>query len=214
MKIFVAGASGRVGTALVDDLVQAGHQVIAGSRHPQAFNGQDAVTPVKLDLHAAVNDLANTVGQVDAIYFTAGSRGKDLLQTDAFGAVKLMKVAAQNHIKRFVMLSSLFALEPEKWAKTPGLDDIADYNIAKFFADNYLVHDSQLDYTILQPTALTEEAATGKITIDNGKVGQIPILDVAQTLADVLKYPHTIGQVIKLRAGSTPIETALAAVGK
>lgn len=214
MKIFVAGASGRVGTALVNDLVQAGHQVMAGSRHPQAFSGQDAVTSVNLDLHVPVKDLANTVGQVDAIYFTAGSRGKDLLQTDAFGAVKLMKVARQNHIKRFVMLSSLFALEPEKWAKTPGLDDIMDYNIAKFFADNYLVHDSQLDYTILQPTALTEGSGIGKITIDDGKAGQIPIADVAQTLADVLKYPRTIGQVIKLRTGSTPIETALAAVGK
>lgn len=29
----------------------------------------------------------------DAVYFTAGSRGKDLLQTDAYGAVKTMQAA-------------------------------------------------------------------------------------------------------------------------
>lgn len=214
MKIFVAGASGRVGTALVNDLVKAGHQVVAGSRHPEKVSTNQAVETVKLDLHASVTDLAKTVGQVDAIYFTAGSRGKDLLQTDAFGAVKLMKVAEQNQVKRFVQLSSLFALEPEKWAVTKGLDDIIDYDIAKYFADHYLVHDTKLDYTIIQPTALTEEPATGKVTIDAGQVGQISIADVAQVLADVLKYPNTIDQVIKLRSGQTAIDSALAAVGQ
>lgn len=34
MKIFVAGASGRVGQNVVQDLVAAGHQVVAGSRNP------------------------------------------------------------------------------------------------------------------------------------------------------------------------------------
>lgn len=32
MKIFIVGASGRVGRLLTTDLVQAGHEVIAGAR--------------------------------------------------------------------------------------------------------------------------------------------------------------------------------------
>lgn len=32
MKIFVAGASGRVGHKVVQELVAAGHQVVAGSQ--------------------------------------------------------------------------------------------------------------------------------------------------------------------------------------
>lgn len=43
-----------------------------------------------MDLRDSVENLAELVQGVDAIYFTAGSRGRDLLQIDAFGAVKLM----------------------------------------------------------------------------------------------------------------------------
>ena len=60
------------------------------------------------------------------------------MQTDAFGAVKLMKAADAQSINRFIMLSSMFTLEPEKWAQEPGIADITDYNIAKMFADHRL----------------------------------------------------------------------------
>lgn len=41
--------------------------------------------------------------------FTGGFRGKDLLQTDLNGAVKLMIATEQASSKRFVHLSSAFA---------------------------------------------------------------------------------------------------------
>lgn len=58
---------------------------------------------------------------MDAIYFVAGSRGKDLLETDAMGAVKTMQAAEKDGIKRYIMLSSLYALQPEMWSKVPSL---------------------------------------------------------------------------------------------
>lgn len=195
MKIFVVGATGRVASELVKDLVAKGHQV----------------TAVKLDLHASKEELATLIGQQDAIYFTAGSRGKDLLQTDAFGAVKTMQAAELNGIKRYIMLSSLHALEPEFWYED-GLAQIMDYNIAKFFADHYLVHNTDLDYTILQPTALTEESGTGKITVGATKVSKNPIPDVALTLAEILEHDNTRKKVIMMSSGDTPIEQALASV--
>ena len=194
MKIFIAGATGRVATKLIDDLLADGHQIVAGSRHPEQQAKKDGVTPVKLDLHASVAALAKLVEGSQAIYFTAGSRGKDLLQTDAFGAVKLAKAAEQDGIKRFIMLSSLFALEPEKWE------------------DNYLVAQSQLNYTILQPSVLKETAGQGTITIDDGQDGENSIEDVAETLAEILEHDNTVGKVIKMRAGTTPIATALSRV--
>lgn len=212
MKIFIAGATGRVATKLIDDLLADGHQIVAGSRHPEQQAKKDGVTPVKLDLHASVVALAKLVEGSQAIYFTAGSRGKDLLQTDAFGAVKLAKAAEQDGIKRFIMLSSLFALEPEKWEATASLRGIMDYNIAKFFADNYLVAQSQLNYTILQPSVLKETAGQGTITIDDGQDGENSIEDVAETLAEILEHDNTVGKVIKMRAGTTPIATALSRV--
>lgn len=211
MKVFVAGATGRVGTKLINDLVQDGHQVIGGDRHPEKLTESDQVTPVKLDLHASVDEMAKIVGNVDAIYFTAGSGAKDLLAVDAFGAVKLMRAAAKNHVKRFIILSALFSLEPEKWRTVKGLDNLTDYNIAKFFADNYLLH-TDLDYTILQPTVMTDKPGTGKITVDAGQFGYETADDVAKTLAEILKYPNTIHKIIKMRGGQTPIDDALSRV--
>ena len=50
-----------------------------------------------MDLHSSVDDLAKLMKGRDAVYFTAGSRGKDLLQTDAYGAVKTMQAAKKQH---------------------------------------------------------------------------------------------------------------------
>ena len=212
MKIFIAGATGRVGTLLTHDLLEDGHEIIAGARHPERVEENDRVTPVKFDLHESVEQMTEAIKGADVIYFTAGSGAKDLLQVDAFGAVKLMQVAEKDGIKRFVMLSALFSLEPTKWRTVKGLDGLTDYNIAKFFADNYLIHDTDLEYTILQPTVMTDKPGTGKITVDEGKFGYNPAEDVARTLADILKYENTSHKIIKMREGDTPIDDALSRV--
>lgn len=208
-KVFVAGGSGRVATELIKDLVADGHQVIAGARHPEKIVEMDGVTPVTLDLRGDVAKIASLMAGADAAYFVAGSRGKDLLQTDAMGAVKTMQAAERAGIKRYIMLSSMYALQPEKWADYPALAAITDYNIAKFFADNYLIHNTDLDYTIVQPATLTEEAATDKVTFGEGDDTTNPIPDVAQVLATVLANGNTIGKVILMRTGDTPIDTAV-----
>lgn len=212
MKIFIAGATGRVGTKLTHNLIEDGREVIAGARHPERVMQNNHVTPVKLDLHESVEEMRKALGDADAVYFTAGSGAKDLMQVDAFGAVKLMQAAAKNGIKRFVMLSALFSLEPTRWRTVKGLDGLTDYNIAKFFADNYLIHNTDLDYTILQPTVMTDKPGTGKITVDDGEFGYNPADDVARTLADILKYDNTSRKIIKMREGNTPIDEALSRV--
>ena len=90
MKILIAGATGRVSTLLIHDLLQNRHEIIAGARHPERVEKNDRVIPVKFDLHASVAEMTEAIKGADAIYFTAGSGAKDLLQVDAFGAVKLM----------------------------------------------------------------------------------------------------------------------------
>lgn len=211
-KVFVAGGSGRVATELIKNLVNNGNEVVAGARHPENIIKLDNVTPVDLDLHVPVTEIAKLMNGSDAVYFVAGSRGKDLLQTDAMGAVKTMQAAEQNGIKRYIMLSSMYALQPEMWAKYEALAAITDYNIAKFFADNYLIHNTNLDYTIVQPATLTEKPATNKVTLGEGDDTTNTIPDVAKVLADTLKYDNTIGHVIMMRNGDTPIDDALQSI--
>lgn len=208
-QVFIAGGSGRVATELIRYLVASGYAVVAGARHPERVVQLTGVSAVKMDLHDGVDQLAQLMHGSLAVYFTAGSRGKDLLQTDAMGAVKTMQAAETAGIKRYVMLSSMYALQPAKWSQYPALANITDYNIAKFFADRYLIDNTQLDYTIIQPATLTEKPATGKVTLGEGDDTTNPIPDVARVLADVLPLKPAYGQVIMMRSGQTPIGQAL-----
>lgn len=75
-----------------------------------------------------------------------------------------------------------------------------------------MITDTNLDYTIVQPGALKEEAATGKIQVISDQFGNISIPDLAQVLAELLVYPNTIGKVIKLISGDQAISEALSEV--
>lgn len=212
MKIFVIGATGRVGGYVIQKLEEKGHTVYAASRHPEAITATENIVPVKFDLHDDAKTQAKAMDHMDAVYYVAGSRGHDLLQTDAYGAVKSMEAAEQSYVSRFVMLSSLFSMEPAKWAEEESLRDITNYNIAKFFADQWLMTRTNLCYTIVQPGSLTEDAGTGKITLRPEHSAPNPIPDVAEVLVEVLDRKNTYGQLVPMIGGDTPIADALATI--
>lgn len=213
MQVLVAGATGRVGKAVIKRLVDEGYDVIAAARRENAVEVVDPehVTVQYLDFHDSLAKIEDEIGHPDAVIFVAGSRGKDLLQTDLNGAVKLMKAAEANGVKRYVQLSSAFALDQDKWAEIPSLASIIDYDIAKYFSDEWLIHNTNLDYTIIQPGNLMEKPATGKTSF-TPEGGENSIDDVAQVLVDSLKYDNTIHQVIIMHDGDTPIDEALSKV--
>ena len=212
MKIFIAGGSGRVAAAVIQELVKQGQQVYAGSRHKDAIVKLPGVTPVSLDLHASPSELAKLLNGMDAVYFLAGSRGKDLLQTDAFGAVKLIQAAEMAGVKRYIQLSSIFAADPDKWQGKAEFASLTDYYIAKYFADEWLINNSKLDYTILAPATLEEKAGTVKVNFKPEKFAANPIPDVAAVLAQILDKENTYGKVINMTGGQTPISEAIAEV--
>ncbi|WP_308555686.1 NAD(P)H-binding protein [uncultured Lactobacillus sp.] len=206
-KIFIFGGSGRVATELIKDLAaDDSNSIVAAARHPENVIKLANVTPEKLDLHANVDEIFNQVKGSDIVYFTAGSRGQDLIQTDALGAVKTMIASEKAGVKRYVMLSSMYSLDLDNIHIIPGMED---YLAAKFFADNYLLNSTKLDYTIIQPTRLMETEGTGKISLDYTTFGEVPIPDVARVLADVIKYPNTAKKVIEVTGGDTEIDAAL-----
>lgn len=208
MNVFVVGATGRVGRKVVEGLTQRGYFVYAGARKVDQLHESQQVKPIFTDLHAPVEQLAEGLGDAEAVLFVAGSRGQDLLQTDLHGAVKMAQAAQLKGITRYIQLSSMFALNPEKWGE-PALASLLNYTIAKHYADQWLVKDSALDYTIVQPGTLTETSGTGKIAVGVSEAGKNSIENVAETLIDLLEAPNTIGHVIAMHDGEQPIREAL-----
>ncbi|MDN5620910.1 MAG: SDR family oxidoreductase [Psychrobacter sp.] len=213
MKILVVGASGRVGGELVKQLLADEHQVIGTTRQEKKLFDNDSYTQLDLDITASKESIEKQLDQdIDAVYFVAGSGGKDVLEVDLHGAVKTMQAAQDKGIKRYIMLSSVFSLETEKWDNNPNIADLKDYYISKHYADHWLVNNSSLDYTIVQPGALKERDGTGKITINDTSSGENAIEDVATTLAAVLTAENTIGKVFNMHNGDIDINEAIATV--
>lgn len=212
MNILVIGASGRVGSTLVQKLLDNNHQVTGTSREDKRLFDNDNYTHLSLDLSADKNDLERKIAHnFDAVYFTAGSGGKAVLDVDLHGAVKTMQIAESKGLKRYIMLSTVFSLDTAKWT-LPGINQLKDYYIAKHYADQWLVNNTALDYTIVQAGALKEREPTGKIEVNSDSAGENSIDDVAETLATVLTVDNTIRRVFHIHNGETPIQQAIASV--
>ena len=210
MKILVIGASGRVGTDLVKQLLADNHEVIGTTRQDEKLFNDDNYSQLDLDITAKKEAIQHQIEQdIDAVYFVAGSGGKDVLEVDLHGAVKTMQAVEDKGIKRYIMLSTVFSLDTSKW-DSPGIADLKEYYICKHYADQWLVNNSSLDYTIVQAGALKELAATGKITINDDNAGENSIEDVATTLAAVLDADNTTKKVFSMHNGETVINEAIA----
>ncbi|WP_201610066.1 NAD(P)H-binding protein [Psychrobacter immobilis] len=210
MKILVIGASGRVGTDLVKQLLADNHEVIGTTRQDEKLFNDDNYIQLDLDITAKKEAIQHQIEQdIDAVYFVAGSGGKDVLEVDLHGAVKTMQAVEDKGIKRYIMLSTVFSLDTSKW-DSPGIADLKEYYICKHYADQWLVNNSSLDYTIVQAGALKELAATGKITINDDNAGENSIEDVATTLAAVLDADNTTKKVFSMHNGETVINEAIA----
>lgn len=210
MNILVIGASGRVGNDLVEQLLADNHQVIGTTRQDKKLFEAPNYTQLDLDLTADKEAIQSQIDDdIDAVYFVAGSGGKDILAVDLHGAIKTMQAVQDKGIKRYIMLSTVFSLDPSKWDNA-AIADLKDYYIAKHYADQWLVNNSTLDYTIVQAGALKERAGTGRITVNGTDAGENAIADVATTLVMVLNADSTSKQVFSMQNGDTPINNAIA----
>lgn len=207
MNILVIGASGRVGNKLVKGLLEDGHQVTGTSRKTDKLFDVPNYKQITLEVTDSLTEIEKAIpDETEAIYFVSGSTGKNVLQVDLHGAVKTMQAAESKNIKRYVLLSGIYSLEPDKWTS------IIDYYTGKYFADLYLMNQTGLDYTILQPGHLTETEGSGKITLDESQMnieGKNSIQNVADTLKEVLDKPNTFKKSIPMLDGDVLIANAI-----
>lgn len=208
MKILVIGATGRVGRLLVNVLLSENHKVVGSSRKTENLVDSPDFTQINLDLLSSVEKMEEVIpNDIEAIYFVSGSRGKNLLQIDLHGAIKTMQVAEKRKIKRYIMLSSVFSLQPNRWNES-FLKPLVDYNIAKHYADQWLLT-TALNYTILQPGALEEKKGSGMIKVNVENPGGNAIENVVNTLVEVLENPAAFKKVITMHDGEMPIKEAI-----
>lgn len=216
MRIVIAGGHGQIARRLHRALVALGDEPVAIVRNPAhvADVEADGATAVVLDLEAAaVHDLVEVLVGADAVVFAAGAgpgsgdARKD--SVDRGAAALLADAATLARVRRYVLISSLGAGEPPP----PGTDAVFVAYLHAKTASEVDLAGRDLDWTILRPGALTNDAGTGHVLLDDEVPrGSVARDDVADVLAALLHEPRTAGLVLELTAGNVPIAAAVAAV--
>lgn len=103
--VLVAGASGFVGRRLCPELVKAGHDVRAMTRHPDSYEG--AGEPVHGDVHDADSLPAALEGCRAAYYLVHSLDSKDFEKLDAEAARAFGRAAAEAGVQQIIYLGGL-----------------------------------------------------------------------------------------------------------
>ncbi|WP_179006338.1 SDR family oxidoreductase [Winogradskyella forsetii] len=205
-NILVAGANGTTGKQIVKLLKASQYfnpiAMVREREQMEQFSNQ------KIDVVCAdlTEDLTHAIEGVDKVIFAAGSGGKNVVEVDQEGAKRLIAVSKMANVKKFVMLSSMGADNPE------AVEDLQDYLEAKQNADEHLKN-SGLNYTIVRPGTLNNSEGKGKIELKEkfNKQGEISRADVAQTLVRALHDDAPKNSTFEILEGDTLIGEALSA---
>jgi uncharacterized protein YbjT (DUF2867 family) len=217
MKIVIAGGHGKIALLLEKTLSNGGHEPVGIIRNPA--HSEDVLaagaSPLLLDLESTTAEtLAESLEGADAVVFAAGggpdSGPERKLTVDRNGAILLADAAAIAGVRRYVLVSAMGA---DSFDATS--DDVFQvYLRAKSEADA-IVRASGLDWTVVRPGGLTDDAATGRITVAASTgMGEVPRADVAAVIAAVLVDGLAIGEQFELISGDTEIPAALGSLGK
>jgi len=210
--VAIAGGHGKIARLLMERLVERGDRARGLIRNPDHAADLEAIgaEPEICDLEAE-EDISGHVEGADAVVFAAGAgpgSGRDRKRTvDYGGAEKLIEAAREQGIRRYVMVSSIGADDPDS-----GSEQMRPYLQAKHDADVAL-EAAGLDHTIVRPGLLTDDPSTGKVSAGpDVERDQVPRADVAAVLAAALRADNTIGKTFVVVQGDTPVEEAVAAI--
>lgn len=212
-RILLIGGHGKVALLSQPLLVAAGHQVTAVIRNPdqavdvRATGAEPHVTDVQSLSDAGFVEL---VGGYDVVIWSAGAGGGSPERTSAIdrdAAIRSMDAASRAGVARYVMVSWFGSVPDHGVAPDNSFFAYAD---AKLAADDHL-RSTGLDWTILGPSTLTDDAGTGLIEVAPASGARsVPRADVAAVVAACVDQPATIGRFIRFNAGVTSIADALA----
>lgn len=212
-SVIVFGGHGKVALHLTTLLAARGDRVTSVFRNPDHAEDVAATgaEPVVADIETLdVEALADLIAGHDAVVFSAGAGGGNPARTyavDRDAAIRIVDAAGRAGARRFVMVS-YFGAGPDHGV--PEANPFYPYAQAKSAADAHL-RATDLDWTVLGPSGLTLDAATGRIeTGPTAAKGSVSREDVARVIAATLDDAGTIGRTIEFNNGDTPIAEALA----
>lgn len=158
MKIAVIGASGFVGSAVLDEALARGHQVIALVRHPEKIAARANLTALAMDAYNA-EEVAKAVKNTDAVVnaFNPGWGEVNIKALHIKGCAAIVEGVNKADIARLLIIGgagSLFV--------APGVQLIDSAHFPEEYKEgaegarqalNHIRKETSLDWTFVSPPA-------------------------------------------------------------
>ncbi|MEP0869093.1 SDR family oxidoreductase [Trichocoleus desertorum AS-A10] len=218
MKAFVAGATGKTGRRIVEELLKRNIPVRALVRDLATV--RDSFPP---EVELVVGDvlkpdtLTTALGDSTVLLCATGARPSfDVTgpyKVDYEGTRNLVNAAKAHGIEHFVFVSSLCVSRLFHFLNLFGL-----ILVWKKQAEQYL-QQSGLTYTIVRPGGLTEAEGTNAVVLCQADTlfdGSIPRAQVAQVCVEALFQPTARNQIVEViaeaKAPARPVEELFTSV--
>jgi putative NADH-flavin reductase len=209
MKIALIGATGFVGTAVLDELLARGHHVTALVRDPAKLPPRSGLSPVLVDAYDP-GAVAMAVRGHDAVVsaFNPGWNEPGLYAKFLRGSSSIEQAVVSSGVKRLLVVggaASLLVAPGVQLVDTPDFANHVPPNVvpgaqAARDALTALRNNTTLEWTFLSPPALLAAGArTGTyrvggddLLMDGDKPAGISVADLAIAIVDEIEHPKHV----------------------
>jgi len=192
MKIVIFGASRGVGLQVAHQALEQGHSVTAFARNPSFSDHPN----LKIEQGDVFNPeaVSKAVQGQDAAVIALGGDRTPGDQTRSQGTVNIVRAMQHHGVRRVVAVSSFGVGDSRK--------GIIANAVWLFFRATLEEHERQekalmasgLDWTLVRPTSLTNDARTGVYKIGSSGRGRVARADVADFILKSLEDSSYIGK--------------------
>ena len=205
MKLAIFGSTGNTGIELVKQALEQGHTVNAFVRDPARLGINDEnLTFVTGDVFDPVS-VAQAIQGQDAVICALGagdSLKKTTVRTD--GTVNIVQAMQKNNVKRLMVVTAMGV--GESWDTLSLFNKFFFATLLKSSRDDHeaqeaVVKESGLDWTIVRPSGLTDTPRTSVYDVGENilaKTSKIARADVADLILKELGQNTLIGKAVTI----------------
>lgn len=207
MKIALIGATGFVGSAILKEALERGHEVTAIVRHPDKLQAHPKLHAKKGDVYSA-DEVARLVSGHDAVIsaFNPGWSDPEIYNHQVKGTESIIKGVKQAGVKRLLFVGGAGSLEVKPGVQSVDLPQFpAEYKqgaLATRDALNMLRKETSLEWSFLSPSAdLSPGQRTGKFRLGKDQLlkdakgeSRVSVEDYSVAMLDEVERPAHIRQ--------------------
>lgn len=207
MKIALIGATGFVGSAILKEALERGHEVTAIARHPEKLTAHPKLHAQKGDIYNA-DEVARLVAGHDAVIsaFNPGWTNPDIYDLQVKGTKTIIAGVKKAGIKRLLSVGGAGSLEVKPGVQSVDLPEFPKEwkqgALATREALNLLRKETDLEWSFLSPSAdLSPGERTGtfrlgkdQLLTDASGKSRISTQDYAVAMLDEVERPAHVRQ--------------------